>query len=72
MSRCFEEVLRSVAFLLEASPRAEFVFSYQERSADRCLEPLLAKWGMSAVQVPLAEFGADGTGHRQLRFARKS
>ena len=49
-----------MAFLLEASPRAEFVFSYQERSADRCLEPLLAKWGMSAVQVPLAEFGADG------------
>ena len=56
----FEEVLRSVAFLLEASPRAEFVFSYQERSADRCLQPLLDKWRMSARQVPLAAFGADG------------
>ncbi|KAF0311326.1 Methyltransferase-like protein 23 [Amphibalanus amphitrite] len=56
----FEEVLRSVAFLLETSPHAEFVFSYQERSSERCLEPLLVKWRMQARQVPLAEFGADG------------
>ncbi|XP_037084518.1 methyltransferase-like protein 23 [Pollicipes pollicipes] len=56
----FEDVLRTVAFLLEASPRAQFVFTYQERSADRCLEPLLVKWRLRARQVPLAEFGADG------------
>ena len=59
----FEDVLRSVAFLLETSPRAEFVFSYQERSSERCLEPLLAKWDMQARQVPLAR--------RRLRPARK-
>jgi len=54
----FEDVLRTVVFLLERSPRCQLVFTYQERSSDRCLEPLLDKWGLQAHEVPLAEFGA--------------
>jgi len=43
----FEQVLVTVSFLLERNPNnCRFIFSYQERSSDWCLENLLKKWNL--------------------------
>ncbi|XP_039429488.1 histone-arginine methyltransferase METTL23 [Culex pipiens pallens] len=59
----FEEILVTVSFLLEANPQAKFLFAYQERSADWCIETLLKKWHLSCNVISLdnlsAELGVD-------------
>lgn len=57
----FEDIIVSVVYLLEHNPGAEFLFTYQERSADWCLEPLLKKWSLKIEQIPLASFNGDST-----------
>ncbi|XP_035471863.1 methyltransferase-like protein 23 isoform X2 [Scophthalmus maximus] len=57
--RDFEDILVTVAFLLRKNPRAQFWTTYQERSADWSIEPLLRRWKMKCVDVPLEECDAD-------------
>lgn len=47
----FEEILVTVSFLLEHSPNAKFLFTYQERSTDWSIEALLAKWNLVCRNV---------------------
>ncbi|GAB0087962.1 methyltransferase-like protein 23 [Sergentomyia squamirostris] len=51
----FEEILVTVAFLLEHNPGAKFLFTYQERSADWTIEALLKKWKLKCANVNLSE-----------------
>ncbi|XP_071321992.1 histone-arginine methyltransferase METTL23-like [Trachinotus anak] len=55
----FEDVLVTVAFLLRKNPRAQFWTTYQERSADWSIEPLLHRWKLNCVDIQLEEFDAD-------------
>ncbi|XP_008328634.1 histone-arginine methyltransferase METTL23 [Cynoglossus semilaevis] len=55
----FEDVLVTVAFLLKKNPRSQFWTTYQERSADWWIEPLLRRWNLNCVKVPLEQFDAD-------------
>ncbi|KAG7231948.1 hypothetical protein INR49_010067 [Caranx melampygus] len=57
--RDFEDVLVTVAFLLRKKPRAQFWTTYQERSVDWSIEPLLHRWRMDCVGVQLQDFDAD-------------
>uniref|UniRef100_A0A6I8RL34 Methyltransferase-like 23 n=1 Tax=Xenopus tropicalis TaxID=8364 RepID=A0A6I8RL34_XENTR len=55
----FEDILLTVRFLMERTPRAEFWTTYQVRSADWSIEALLCKWNLKCTGVPLKTFGAD-------------
>ncbi|XP_040918362.1 methyltransferase-like protein 23 [Toxotes jaculatrix] len=55
----FEDVLVTVAFLLRKNPRAQFWTTYQERSADWSIEPLLHRWKLNCVDIHLEKFDAD-------------
>ena len=55
----FEDILVTVSYLLEQSPRAQFICSYQERASDWSLEHLLHKWNLSCTPIPLSSFDAD-------------
>ncbi|XP_039980019.1 methyltransferase-like protein 23 isoform X2 [Xiphias gladius] len=55
----FEDVLVTVAFLLRKNPRAQFWTTYQERSADWSIEPLLRRWKLNCVNIQLENFDAD-------------
>ena len=55
----FEEIIVTVAFLLERNSTAKFLCTYQERSADWSIEHLLNKWGLSCIHIPLARLGED-------------
>ena len=55
----FEDIVVTVAFLLERNPAARFLCTYQERSADWSIEHLLNKWGLFCSHVPLTDLGKD-------------
>ncbi|XP_001604161.1 methyltransferase-like protein 23 isoform X1 [Nasonia vitripennis] len=55
----FEDIVVTVAFLLERNPSAKFLCTYQERSADWSIEHLLNKWGLNCSHISLAKLGAD-------------
>ncbi|KAK0081915.1 hypothetical protein PV325_011385 [Microctonus aethiopoides] len=55
----FEDIVVTVAFLLERNPHAKFLCTYQERSADWSIEHLLNKWGLTCNHIPLTGLGAD-------------
>lgn len=55
----FEDIVVTVAFLLERNPGAKFLCTYQERSADWSIEHLLNKWNLSCTHIPLAGFAND-------------
>ena len=55
----FEDIVVTVAFLLERNPSAKFLCTYQVRSADWSIEHLLNKWGLTCSQIPLAGLAAD-------------
>ncbi|GAA6216718.1 methyltransferase-like protein 23 isoform X1 [Lates japonicus] len=57
--RDFEDVLVTVAFLLRKNPRAQFWTTYQERSSDWSIQPLLHRWSLSCVDVQLHSFDAE-------------
>ncbi|XP_059621256.1 histone-arginine methyltransferase METTL23 [Phlebotomus argentipes] len=50
----FEDILVTVAFLLEQNPGAKFLFTYQERSADWSIEATLKKWKLKCANVSLS------------------
>lgn len=53
----FEDIIVTIAFLLERNPGAKFFFTYQERSADWSIEALLKKWKLTALQVNIDDLG---------------
>ena len=53
----FEDIIVTIAFLLERNPGAKFFFTYQERSADWSIEALLKKWKLCAHQVNIDDLG---------------
>lgn len=55
----FEDILVIIAFLLEKNPRARFLCTYQERSADVSIEHLLNKWGLTCMHVSLDSLSAN-------------
>ncbi|KAG8042122.1 hypothetical protein G9C98_000113 [Cotesia typhae] len=55
----FEDIVVTVAYLLERNPGAKFLCTYQERSSDWSIEHLLNKWGLTCNQIPLTGLGAD-------------
>ncbi|XP_060535501.1 histone-arginine methyltransferase METTL23 [Cylas formicarius] len=56
----FEDILVTVAYLLEYNPGAKFVCTYQERSSDWSIEHLLAKWGLDCKVHSINNLGASG------------
>lgn len=55
----FEDIVVTVAFLLERNEGAFFLFTYQERNSSRNIEHLLERWKLDSVQIPLSTFNAD-------------
>ncbi|XP_076162392.1 histone-arginine methyltransferase METTL23 isoform X2 [Ptiloglossa arizonensis] len=55
----FEDIVVTIAFLLERNPNAKFLCTYQERSADWSIEHLLNKWNLTCTHISLAELGTD-------------
>uniref|UniRef100_A0A336KP75 CSON012437 protein n=1 Tax=Culicoides sonorensis TaxID=179676 RepID=A0A336KP75_CULSO len=55
----FEDILVTISFLLERNPNCKFIFSYQERSADWCLENLLRKWGLKCAKINTDHLGEN-------------
>ncbi|BET00059.1 unnamed protein product [Nesidiocoris tenuis] len=55
----FEDIIVTVAYLLESNPQARFISVYQERSADWTIEHLLNKWGLSCEHLPTNNIGAE-------------
>jgi hypothetical protein len=51
----FEDLISTIAYLLESNPGAKFLGTYQERSSDWSIEPLLRKWGLACKHIPLNE-----------------
>lgn len=54
----FEDILVTVSHLLELNPQAKFVFSYQERSSDWSIEPLLKKWNLKCSVINTSDLGS--------------
>lgn len=57
--RDFEAVLVTVSYFLNKNPHGQFWTTYQERSAEWSLEPLLLKWGLCCCLVEPAAFRGD-------------
>ncbi|KAG5681409.1 hypothetical protein PVAND_010847 [Polypedilum vanderplanki] len=55
----FEEVLSTVAFLLERNPKSTFICSYQVRSSDWSFENLLKKWNLKCRNIDLNSIGKE-------------
>jgi len=51
----FEDLISTAAYILEHNPKAKFLATYQERSADWSIEHLLTKWSLKCKHVPLNE-----------------
>lgn len=52
----FEDILVTVAYILEKG-NTKFIFTYQERSSDWTIEPLLKKWNLKANLIDLVSIG---------------
>jgi len=55
----FEDVITTIAWLLEHNPKATFIFSYQARSSDCSMENLLKKWNLNCRNIDLESIGKD-------------
>ncbi|XP_052070576.1 histone-arginine methyltransferase METTL23-like [Mytilus californianus] len=55
----FEDIIVTVAFIMEKRPSTEFWCTYQERSSSRSIEYLLLKWGLECTEIGLETFEAD-------------
>lgn len=55
----FEDIVVTVAFLLEKNPHARFLCTYQERSADWSIEHLLNKWNLTCTHISLDDLGSN-------------
>lgn len=57
----FEDIIVTVAFLLNRYPQAKFLCTYQERSADWSIEHLLHKWSLSCTHIDISFLGTNST-----------
>ncbi|XP_071500385.1 histone-arginine methyltransferase METTL23-like [Diadema antillarum] len=55
----FEDVLFTFRYFIDKNQDTKCWVSYQERSSDRSIEPLLKKWHLSCSHIPLCLFSAD-------------
>lgn len=55
----FEDIIVTVAFLLNRFPHSKFLCTYQERSADWSVEHLLHKWSLSCRQIDISHLGTN-------------
>lgn len=55
----FEDILVTVAYLLELNPEARFISTYQERSSDWSIEHLLAKWNLECHVHNITNLGSS-------------
>lgn len=55
----FEDVIASIAFILEQNPKATFICSYQLRSSDWSIENLLKKWNLLCRNIDLESIGKE-------------
>ncbi len=55
----FEDIIATVAFLIERNPQAEFLTTYQERSSDWSIEHLLDKWNLCCSNICIDNLGAE-------------
>lgn len=55
----FEDVIASIAFILEQNPKATFICSYQLRSSDWSIENLLKKWSLHCRNIDLESIGKE-------------
>ncbi|CAG9821835.1 unnamed protein product [Phaedon cochleariae] len=55
----FEDILVTVAYLLESNIDAKFLCTYQERSSDWSIEHLLSKWGLQCVVHDINNLGVS-------------
>lgn len=55
----FEDILATVAFLLERNPQAKFLSTYQERSSDWSIEHLLNKWNLRCGEISIDNLGIE-------------
>lgn len=57
----FEDIIVTVAFLLNRFPHSKFLCTYQERSADWSVEHLLHKWSLSCRQIDISTLGTNSS-----------
>uniref|UniRef100_V5G6Q4 Methyltransferase-like protein n=1 Tax=Anoplophora glabripennis TaxID=217634 RepID=V5G6Q4_ANOGL len=53
----FEDILVTVAYLLEVNVEAKFICTYEERSSDWSIEHLLAKWDLRCQVHDISNLG---------------
>lgn len=53
----FEDILVTISYLLENNPGAKFITSYQERSTDWTIQPLLKKWDLHCLPINIDLIG---------------
>lgn len=57
----FEDILVTIAYLMDRNSNAEFWCTYQDRSSDRSLDYLLLKWNLKCEKIPLCTFDAESS-----------
>lgn len=55
----FDLILATVSFLIDRNPHTEFLTTYQERSSDWSIEPLLHKWQLACSNIAIDCLGAE-------------
>jgi len=55
-TEAYQDILATVSYFMRVSPGLKFITAYQERNAQRTIQPLLRKWKMKACPVPLDLF----------------
>lgn len=55
----FEDILATVSFLIDRNPHTEFLTTYQERSSDWSIEPLLHKWQLACSSISIDSLGVE-------------
>ncbi|KAK3728599.1 hypothetical protein QZH41_011682 [Actinostola sp. cb2023] len=56
----FDDILATASFLINKTPSARFLTTYQERSSNWSIQSLLSKWDLQCVHIPLKSFDAAG------------
>jgi len=55
----FEDILVTIAYIMERNPSCVFWSTYQVRSCSWSIEDLLDKWGLTCTHIPLCMFGGN-------------
>ncbi|XP_052796253.1 histone-arginine methyltransferase METTL23-like [Mya arenaria] len=57
----FENLITTVAYLLDINSNVQFICSYQERSSSWSIQHLLHKWKLNASVIPLSSFQGNSS-----------